>query len=170
MQKNCSKKNIKYSKNQTILKINHNAKTIAHAKSPLWVKNYNSKNNAKIQSTNHLVFFFCVCVQKTAPKKTKYSGNEIILRIGNHAKAVAQAKSSLWVQNYNSKKHVKIHSTIHLGLFCSKKRSQKNTKYSRNEIILKIGHNPKAIAHAKSCLWVQIYNSKKHVKIHSKII
>ena len=36
-----------------------------------------------------------------------------------------------------------------------KKLLQKNTKYSRNETILKIGHNAKAIAHAKSSLWVK---------------
>ena len=33
--------------------------------------------------------------------------------------------------------------------FLQKNRS-KNTKYSRNESILKIGHHAKAIAHAKS--------------------
>ena len=33
--------------------------------------------------------------------------------------------------------------------------AQKNTKYSRNETILKIGYNAKAIAHAKSSLWVK---------------
>ena len=31
-----------------------------------------------------------------------------------------------------------------------KKPLEKNTKYSRNERILKIGHLPKAIAHAKA--------------------
>ena len=64
------------------------------------------------------------------------------------------------------KKHVKIHSTNHLELFCAK-NAQKNTKYSRNESIFKMGHHAKAIAHAKSWLWVKDYNSKKHVKIHS---
>ena len=39
---------------------------------------------------------------------------------------------------------------------CSvQKTAAKNIKYSRNETILKIGHNPKAIAHAKSSLWVK---------------
>ena len=32
-------KNTKYSRNETILKIDHLAKTIAHAKSSVWVKN-----------------------------------------------------------------------------------------------------------------------------------
>ena len=38
-------------------------------------------------------------VQKTARKKTKYSRNETILKIGHHKKAIAYAKSSLWVKN-----------------------------------------------------------------------
>ena len=38
-------------------------------------------------------------VQKTAPKNTKYSRNKTILQIGHHAKAIAHAKSSLWVKN-----------------------------------------------------------------------
>ena len=37
-------------------------------------------------------------VQKTAPKNTKYSRNETILKIGHNAKAIAHAKSSLWVK------------------------------------------------------------------------
>ena len=39
------------------------------------------------------------CVQKTARKSTKYARNKSILKIGDHAKAIAHAKSSLWVKN-----------------------------------------------------------------------
>ena len=35
------------------------------------------------------------------------------------------------------------------------KPARNNTKYSRNETIFKIGHHAKAIAHAKSLLWVK---------------
>ena len=38
-------------------------------------------------------------VQKTARKKTKYSGNETILKIDSQAKAIAHAKSSLGFKN-----------------------------------------------------------------------
>ena len=39
---------------------------------------------------------------------------------------------------------------------CSlQKTANKNTKYWRNETILKIGHYAKAITHAKSSLWVK---------------
>ena len=75
--------------------------------------------------------------------------------MGHHAKAIGLAKSSLWVKNKNSKKHVKIHSTNHLELFFSKKPLQKNTKYPTNETILKMGHHAKAIGFAKSSLWVK---------------
>ena len=37
-------------------------------------------------------------VQKTAPKTTKYSKNEIILKISHHAKAIAHAKCLQWVK------------------------------------------------------------------------
>ena len=42
-----------------------------------------------------LRFIYSCSVQKTAPKTTKYSRNETILKIGHHAKAIAHAKSSL---------------------------------------------------------------------------
>ena len=87
---------------------------------------------------------------KTAPKNTKYSRNETILKMGHHAKAIADAKSSPWVKNLKCKKHVKNNSRNDLELFCAK-----NKKYSRNETILKIGHHGKAIAHAKSSLWLK---------------
>ena len=38
-------------------------------------------------------------LQKPALKNTKYSRNETILKIAHHAKAIAHAKSSLWVKN-----------------------------------------------------------------------
>ena len=103
-------------------------------------------------------------VEKTAAKNTIYSRNETLFKIGHHAKAIAHAKSSLQVKNLNSKKHVKIHSTNHLQLICAKKRS-KNTKYSQNANIFKIGHHAKNIAHANSSLSVKNKNSKKHVKM-----
>ena len=48
-----------------------------------------------------------------------------------------------------------------------KKTARKNTKYSRNESILKDGHHAKPIAHAKYSLWLKNQNSKKHVNINS---
>ena len=50
------------------------------------------------------------------------------------------------------------------------KTARKNTKYSRYETILKIGHHAKAIAHAKSSLWVKITIPKNMLKSILQII
>ena len=80
----------------------------------------------KNDSKSFLQIIYSCSVQKTAPKNTKYSTNERIFKIGHQAKAIAQAKSSLWVKIKNSKKHNKIHSKNHLELFCAKNRSEKH--------------------------------------------
>ena len=46
-----------------------------------------------------LQIIYSCSVQKTARKKTKYSTNETIFKIGHHAKAIAHAKSSLCFKN-----------------------------------------------------------------------
>ena len=43
-------------------------------------------------------------VQKTAPKSTKYSRNETILKVAHHVKAIAHAKSSLWFKELKFQK------------------------------------------------------------------
>ena len=57
---------------------------------------------------------------------------------------------------------------------CSvQKTARQNTKYSRNETILKIGHLAKAIAHSKAIacakwsVWVKNLKCQKHAKNHS---
>ena len=50
-------------------------------------------------SKSILQIIYSYSLQKTAPKNTKYSRNESILKIGHHAKAIALAKSSLWLKN-----------------------------------------------------------------------
>ena len=58
------------------------------------------------------------------------------------------------------------------ALLC-KKQIEKNTKYSKNETSLKIGHLAKAIAHAKAIafakwsVWVKNSKCQKHAKNHS---
>ena len=94
-------------------------------------------------------------MEKTARKNIKYSRDKTILKIGHFARAMAQAKYSVWVKTYNSKNHAEIDSTALFKYFCKENRS-KNTKYLRNETILKIGHVAKAIiAHAKLSVWVK---------------
>ena len=50
-------------------------------------------------SKSILQIIYSCSVQKTARKKTKYSRNETILKIGHHTEAIAYAKCSLWVKN-----------------------------------------------------------------------
>ena len=49
------------------------------------------------------------------------------------------------------------------------KTSWENTKYSRNETILKIGHRAKAIALVKCSVWGKIWSSEKHGRNDSLI-
>ena len=76
-------------------------------------------------SKSILQIIYSFSVQKTARKNTEYSRNESILKIGHHAKAIVHAKSSLWVKNYNSKKHIKIHSSNIIEMVCAKKPLEK---------------------------------------------
>ena len=50
------------------------------------------------------------------------------------------------------------------------KTAPKTTKYSRNETILKISHDAKAIAYAKCLKWVKIKISKNMSKLILQII
>ena len=84
-------------------------------------------------SKSILQIIYSCSVQKTALKNTKYSRNESILKIGHHTKAIAHAKSSLWLKKKNSKKHVKIHSTNHVQLFCAKNRSKKRQIFQKGD-------------------------------------
>ena len=161
----------------------------------------------KNMSKSILQIIYSCFVQKTAPKNTKYSRNESILKIGHHAckgcslckiltlaqklkfqntrqnsfhtsftvvlckkplqktpnirEMRAFSKSaivqSLWpMQNRHFGSKIKISKNMFKSILqiiysCSvQKTSPKNTKYSRNESILKIGHHVKAIARAKS--------------------
>ena len=52
----------------------------------------------------------------------------------------------------------------HVRVVLCKKTAAKNTKYSRNETILKIGHLAKAIDLPKWSVWVKTSNGKKRAK------
>ena len=89
-------KNTKYSRNETILKIGHLAKAIAHAKViafakwSLWVKNYKCQKHAKNPSTGTIELF---CAKKHLKKNPKYSRNETILKTVHLAVAIAHEKA-----------------------------------------------------------------------------
>ena len=95
----------------------------------------------KNMSKSILQIIYSCSVQKTALKNTKYSRNESILKIVHHAcksyspckiLPLAQKLKFKTCQNpfYKSFRVVSVQKT-----------ALKNTKYSRNESILKIGHH-----------------------------
>ena len=67
---------------------------------PMQNRDFGSKIKIpKNMSKSILQIIYSYSVQKTARKHTKYWRNESIFKIGHHAKAIAHAKSSLWVKN-----------------------------------------------------------------------
>ena len=87
--------------------------------------------------------------------------NETILNVGNFAKAIPHAKAHknvIALKIKNATKFQKNYPTTTLQLFSAKKNRAKNTKYSRNETMLKIGHLAKAIAHAKAIAKLVVFS------------
>ena len=78
-----------------MLKIDHYARAIAHAKTLTLSQTSKFKKHPKIHFPNHLELS---SAQKRS-KKHQIFKNETILKIGHHAKAIEHAKSSLWVKN-----------------------------------------------------------------------
>ena len=80
-------------------------------------------------------------VQKTAPKNTKYSRNESILKIGHHAcKGYSPCKILTLAQKLKFQKNMSKSIVEIIWRRSVQKTAPKNNKYSRNESILKIGH------------------------------
>ena len=107
-------------------------------------------------SKSILQIIYSCSLQKTAPKNTKYSTNESIFKIGYHScKGYSPCKILTLAQKLKFQKNMS-KSILQIIYSCSlQKTAPKNTKYSRNESIFKIGHHAKAIAHAKSSLWLK---------------
>ena len=93
-------------------------------------------------SKSILQIIYSCSVQKTAPKNTKYSRNESILKIGHHAcKGYSPCKILTLAQKLNFIKNM-TKPILQIIYSCSvQKTAPKNTKYARNESILKIGHH-----------------------------
>ena len=67
---------------------------------PLQNPHFGSKIKIPKNMSKSILQIISSCsVQKTALKNTKYLRNETIFKIAHHAKAIAFAKSSLWVKN-----------------------------------------------------------------------
>ena len=89
-----------------------------------------------------LQIIFKCSVKQIAKKTTKYSRHESILEIGHHAcKGYSSCKILTLAQKLKFQKtsHNPFYKSFRVVL--CKKPLKKNTKYSRNESILKIGHH-----------------------------
>ena len=106
------------------------------------------KKNVKIHSTNHWQLF---CT-KNRPKKHQ------IFEKWDRSKSRPSCKGYSPCKIITLGQKLKFQKTLHNPFYKSfplvlcKKPLEKNTKYSRNKTILKIGHHAKALAHAKSSL------------------
>ena len=91
------RKNTKYSRHETILKIVYLAKAIAHAKArgfpkrSVWVKDKKCRKHAKNHSATALELFSGE--NGIEKKNPKYSKNETVLKIDHLAKAITHAKA-----------------------------------------------------------------------------
>ena len=98
----------------------------------------------KNMSKSILQIIYSCSLQKAAPKKhqIKYLRNESILKISHHAcKGYSPCKILTLAQKLKFKKiSQNPFYTLFTVVFC-KKPLKKNTKYSRNESILKIGRH-----------------------------
>ena len=96
----------------------------------------------KNMSKSILQIIYSCSVQKTASKNTKYSRNEIILKVGHHAcKVYSPCKILTFAQKLKFQKTCQNPFYKSFRVVLCKKTAPKNTKYSRNESILKIGHH-----------------------------
>ena len=93
-------------------------------------------------SKSILQIIYSCSVQKNAPKNTKYSKNLSILKIGHHAcKGYSPCKILTLAQKLKFQKNMS-KFILQIIYSCSvQKTAPKNTKYSRKESILKIGHH-----------------------------
>ena len=152
-------KNTKYSRNETIFKIAHLAKAIASSKSVIFGQKLKmQKNMRKTILQQH----FSWSVQNTAKKNIKYSRNETILKMSHLAKAIAHAEAIAFAKLVTFRQKLKMQKNMRKTIlqqhfsWSVQKTAPKNIKCSRNQIILKIGHLAKAIAHAYPIAFAEI--------------
>ena len=145
-----ARKNTKYARNETILRIGHHAKAIAHAKSSPWVKNKNSKNHVKIYSKNHLEVF---CAKNRSKKHQIFEKWDRFENCPSW-KGYSPCKILTLGQRFKFQKTCQNPFYKAFTNVLCKKPLQK-TPNIREMRVSKIGHHAKAIAHAKSSLWLK---------------
>ena len=104
---------------------------------------YGSKIKIPKNMSKSILQIISICsLQKTAPKNTKYSRNNNILKMGHHAcKGYSPCKILTLAQKLKFQKSCQNPFYTLFQVVLGKKTLQKNTKYSRNKSILKIGHH-----------------------------
>ena len=96
----------------------------------------------KNMSKSFLHIISSCSLQKTAPKNTKYSRNNSILKIGHHAcKGYSPCKILTLAQKLKFQNTCQNPFYKSLRVVLCKKTAPKNTKYSRHNSILKIGQH-----------------------------
>ena len=133
-------KNAKYSRNESILKIGHHA-----CRGYSLCKILSLGQKLKFQKTCQNPFyksFIVVLCKKKSSKNYNYSRNESILKIGHHAcKGYSLCKILTLGQKLKFQKTCQNPFYKSFRVVLCKKKNSKNTNYSRNESILKIGHH-----------------------------
>ena len=156
-----ARKNTKYSRNETILKIGHFAKAIDFPKRSVWVKNSNGQNRAKNDSASTLELF---CAKNRCKKHQ-------IFEKWDHFENRPSWKGYRFCKNDQFESKTQMAKNVRKAILqarysCSvQKTARENTKYSRKENILKIGHL--AIDCAKWSVWVQNSKGQKRAKTDS---
>ena len=156
--KKTARKDTKYSRNEASLKIGHLAKAIAHAKAiafakwSVWVKNQKCQKHANNHSKRILKLF---CAKNRSRKHQVFEKwdkfeNRPSCKGYSPCKGYSLCKMVSLGQKLKMLKTCKkpFYKNIKIVLFT--KPVEKNTKYSRNETSLKIGHLAEAIAHTKA--------------------
>ena len=148
-------KNTKYSRNESSLKIGHHA---CKGYSPCEILTL--AQNLNFQKTCQNPFyksFRVVLCKKPLQKKTKYSRNESILKIGHHAcKGYSPCKFLTLSQNLKLQKTCQNPFFKWFRVVLCKKLLQKTLSIREMRAFWKSAiMHAKAIAHAKSSLWLK---------------
>ena len=156
-------KNTKYSRNETILKIGHLAKATDFEKWSVWVKNSNGQKRAKNDSTSTLELFCWKNRLKNHQifEKWDHFENRPSCKGYRFCKMVILGEKFKWPKTFEKQ----FYKDGRVVLW--KKPAAKNTKYSRNETILKIGHLAKPTDFAKWSVWLKNSNDQKRAKSDS---
>ena len=172
MQKSARQKKNKYSKNETILKIGHLAKAIAHAKAipiakwSVWVKHLKCQKHAKTDSIRTLELF---CAKSPLKKhqifeKWDQFENRPCCKGYGPCKDYSLCKMVSLGQKFKMPKTCEKRFYKNIRVVMRKKNRSKKHQYLRHKTILKIAHLANSIAHAKAIAFTKWSVRVKNLK------